>query len=357
MDLLFNLIKDKSPGSIPLFLAVRGSHAYGTNVEGSDIDYTGVFCQSMEDILGMVECDQINDSSSDIVIYEIKRFLELVTKNNPIMLEIINTPDDCVIYKHPIFDIIINNKDKFLTKGCMYSFGGYAKEQISKARGQNKKQNWETSRMSRKTPIDFCYFIDNDRSVPLLEFLSKQNVSQYDCGLSKVSHAKDLYSLYFGDMFRGIIIPGSNDIRTSIVPNGSKFIGNISYNKDGYTKHCVDYKSYQTWIENRNDQRWVDVESHGQKIDGKNMLHCRRLISMAKEIAMGKGVIVRRPDFEYLISIRKGMVDLESLIDQTNIDLNECDDLFMSSNLPDKIDTRFINDILIKIRKSVLNVI
>ena len=36
---LFNLIEQKSPGSIPLYLVIRGSHAYGTNLPTSDIDY------------------------------------------------------------------------------------------------------------------------------------------------------------------------------------------------------------------------------------------------------------------------------------------------------------------------------
>lgn len=355
MQFLFDLIEEKSPGAVPLFLAVRGSHAYGTNIEGSDIDYTGVFCQSIDNLLSLSKCDQINDAKSDIVIYEIEKFLSLLVKNNPTVLEILNIPEDCVIYKDPIFDIILNKKNEFITKGCMLSFGGYAREQISKAKGQDKKQNWEKSRVSRKLPIDFCYLIDGYSSLPLSTYLSKNGIDQEKCGLSKVSNASNLYSLYIGDSFRGVSFEKSNDIRLSSIPKGSNFVGNVSYNKDGYVKHCIDYKSYQTWIKERNDQRWIDVESHGQKIDGKNMLHCRRLISMAKEICSGKGIIVRRPDYEYLISIRKGQVDLQTLIDQTNSDILECDILFKTSNLPDRVDLNFVSDLLVKFRKTVYN--
>ena len=80
----------------------------------------------------------------------------------------------------------------------------------------------------------------------------------------------------------------SNALRLSSIPKGETPICNIVYNKDGYSEHCKDYKSYEEWLENRNEARWVDVKSHGQKIDGKNMMHCKRLISMAKEIAEGK---------------------------------------------------------------------
>lgn len=103
---LFNLIEQKSPGSIPLYLVIRGSHAYGTNIPTSDIDYSGVFIQPMDKILGFSYVEQINDDKNDIVIYELRRFLELLGKNNPTVLELLNTPEDCVVYKHPIFNMV-----------------------------------------------------------------------------------------------------------------------------------------------------------------------------------------------------------------------------------------------------------
>lgn len=372
MDQLINLIESKSPGATPLLLVKRGSHAYGTNIETSDVDYAGVFCQSENDVLGMSYIEQINDDNNDIVIYEIRRFLELLMKSNPTVLELLNTPEDCIIYKHSVFDKILERRDMFITKGCMYSFGGYAREQISKARGQDKKQNWERNRIVRKQPIEFCYLLVDDlrhkykgvRTVPLLDFLNVSKMDHEYCGLSKVPHGKDLYALYYDWKaeesysrigFRGISFEDSNDVRLSSIPEGleSNFIGYISYNKDGYTKHCQDYKSYQTWVLERNEQRWVDVKSHNQKIDGKNMLHCVRLILMAKEIASGMGVLVRRPDFEYLIKIRRGEVDLKTLIDQAELDIKECDRLFKSSTLPEKIDIYEINNMLVNIRKTI----
>jgi thioredoxin-related protein len=69
--------------------------------------------------------------------------------------------------------------------------------------------------------------------------------------------------------FKGIAFEDSNDIRLSSIPyNCPKhyFIGHISYNKDGYTQHCNDYKSYQTWLVTKKRNVWVDVEGHGQKL-------------------------------------------------------------------------------------------
>lgn len=380
---LFSLIGSKSPGSLPLFLVIRGSHAYGTNVETSDVDYAGVFIQPMEDILGNNYKEQINDDKNDIVIYEIRRFLELLGTNNPTVLELLNTPKDCIIYKHPVFDLVLNNKEKFITKICSKSFGGYAKQQISKAKGQDKKQNWEKDKVTRKTPLDFCYLHIGEKSVSLKDYLDKNNLDQKFCGLSNVPHSRDTYALFYDRMsdfkysdkrpkwekflsnlfnkvksleFKGVSFENSNDIRLSSIPKGlpkSYFIGHISYNKDGYSQHCKDYLSYQEWLEKRNESRWIDVKSHGQKIDGKNMLHCKRLIEMAREIAEGKGINVRRPNAKDLIAIRKGEVDLQTLIDSVEKDIIIIDNLFENSNLPDYVDNELITNLIIKIRKQI----
>ena len=113
---LINFIQQKSPGAIPLLIVIRGSHAYGTNVETSDTDYSGIFVQSEDDILGNKYLEQINDDKNDTVIYEVRRFLELVSKNNPTVLELLNTPEDCILYTDPAFDIILENRDNFITK-------------------------------------------------------------------------------------------------------------------------------------------------------------------------------------------------------------------------------------------------
>lgn len=80
-------------------------------------------------------------------------------------------------------------------------------------------------------------------------------------------------------------------------------------------------------------------------------MHCRRLLEMAREIGEGKGIIVRRPNREELISIRKGEVDLQSLIDRAEKDILEIDKLFANSELPDSVDKELVHKLLTSIRK------
>lgn len=390
---LVDLIHSKAPGSKPLFLVVRGSHAYGTNIETSDVDYAGVFIQSLDDILGNKYVEQVNDDKNDIVIYEIRRFLELLGKNNPTVLELLNTPEDCIVYKDPVFDMILENRDQFITKVCARSFGGYATTQINKSKGLNKKQNWEKDKVARKDLLDFCYVIEGEKSIPW-KVWNNGTYEEKFIGAVNIPHARDTYALFYdtvGEMchsekfsdlernqikavlkdadkpmglgYKGLVNTGhededgkinygiSNQLRLSSIPKGEKVIATIVYNKDGYSEHCKDFKEYEEWLEKRNTQRWVDVKSHGQQIDGKNMLHCVRLVDMSREIAEGKGIIVRRPNAEQLLAIRRGEVDLQSLIDYVEKEIVDIDRIFKESNLPDEVSEELINDLLIKIRK------
>jgi uncharacterized protein len=397
---LFKFIEEKAPGAKPLLLVIRGSHAYGTNIETSDTDYAGVFIQSKEDIFGFNYKEQINDDTNDTVIYEIKRFLQLLASNNPTVLELLNTPEDCIIYKDPIFNLILDNRDKFITKVCAKSFGGYGKMQIQKAKGQNKKQNWEKDKVTRKDVLDFVYVIEGSKSIPW----KKWNDGRYEekfIGVVNVPNAMNVYAVYYdtdahlyfseniseetriilakqieflktrkesgqpmGFGYKGLVktdegqnVAESNALRLSSIPKGEEPICNIVYNKDGYSEHCKDFKSYEDWLANKNDARWVDVKSHGQKIDGKNMMHSRRLMDMAREIALGLGINVRRENAQELIDIRKGKIDLQTLIEQVEAEIIEIDELFKNSNLPDSVDEKIVNNLLIKIRKNIYNIL
>ena len=401
---LFDFIQDKAKGAIPLAIFIRGSHAYGTNIETSDTDYTGVYIQSPEDIYGFNYKEQINDEKNDMVFYEIKRFLELLSKSNPNILELLNTPDDCIVYKHPIYQTILDNKDMFITKGCAKTFGGYAHSQIKKAKGTDKKQNWEMDRVVRKEPIDFAYLFENNNSIPLRKVLEDSGFDQKFCGLSKMNHTRDSYALYYDFQshsmynekmplykreinkfihrlvnflsfegfkiikgknvlgFNGIGFEDSNTIRTSSIPknlSGRYFLGYVSYNEDAYSNHCDDYYSYEKWLKERNEARFVDVQNNGQKdnrgmkIDGKNLLHCVRLLRMAKEISEGKGIIIRRSDAEYLKGIRKGLFDLNEIVSESETIIKTINENFKTSNLPDSIDFDKVNDILVSIRKGI----
>ena len=52
--------------------------------------------------------EQVNDETNDVVYFELRKLMELITKNNLNIIELLNTPSDCILYKHPIYDLILD---------------------------------------------------------------------------------------------------------------------------------------------------------------------------------------------------------------------------------------------------------
>lgn len=355
-----------------IFKCIVGSQAYGTSIEGSDIDIKGIYIQSPEDVLQNGYREQVT-VNKDECYYEIKRFIELCCTGNPTMLELLYTPDDCILFKDPIFDKLIEDRDKFLSKSCKHSFGGYAFAQIQKAEGLNKKMNWEKSRTERKTVLDFCYiYNDKKQSIPFKQWLKEKDYVQELCGLTSLPHFRYMYNVYYDHVkdtartnprdalkedftFKGIVqdVENSNDISLSEVPEWYRNMseGLLYFNKDEYSVHCREYREYKDWLDKRNTQRYVDVNNHNQQIDGKNLLHCYRLIETGIEIAKDKTVNVRRPNAKFLIGIRKGEYNLKDLLSEASKKLELLNESFKQSDLPDTVDRGYFLSKLVKIRK------
>ena len=77
-----------------LFEAISGSKAFGLATENSDTDIRGVYYLPKEIFYGIDYIPQIANETNDIVYYEIGRFVELLLKNNPNILEVLATPED-----------------------------------------------------------------------------------------------------------------------------------------------------------------------------------------------------------------------------------------------------------------------
>jgi hypothetical protein len=341
-----------------LLKVIIGSQAYGTSTETSDVDFKGIYMQNPMEILLGKHQKQI-EVTKDEHYYEIGRFFELLKKNNPTILEMLNTPEDCIVYKHPLLNEIFDKRDSFITKLCKDSVGGYAVEQIRKAQGLGKKMNMKKEEIQRKGVLDFCFIsvpnFQGSRSIP--QFCEDIGISQNQIGLTNLDRMPDCYQVYVDidnhAWANGIVKENgneSNQVRLSNIPKGVESVGVMNYNDDGYQHHCRKYKEYVEWLEKRNEQRYVDFEGHGQAYDGKSILHTRRLIDMGIEIAQGKGVLVRRENAQELLKIRKGEVDYPSFIKQCEADIELMNKLFDESDLPDDIDQKSIDDILKVIR-------
>lgn len=130
-------IQDLKNKKLIVYECISGSKAYGLDLPGSDTDIKGVYILPQEFIYGLNYIPQVSDKTNDTVYYELGRFIELLMRNNPNLLELLATPEDKVLIRDPIMGKI--KPELFVSKKCKDSFGGYAFTQIGKARGLNKK--------------------------------------------------------------------------------------------------------------------------------------------------------------------------------------------------------------------------
>lgn len=361
-------IEELKSKDLIIFEGIVGSKAYGTATPTSDIDIKGVFMMPLDSILNFDYIEQVSDSKQDTTYYELKRFLQLVQTNNPNILELLNLPEDCIIQKHPIFDMILQHKEKFISKVCKNSFGGYAISQIQKARGLNKKITAPIEE-KRKNVLDFCYVPFEQGSIPVKEYLKINDMDQKYCGLVAIDHMRFTYAVFYDKnselIDRGINVPRSytpykgivqdleksNEVCLSDIPKSASRSFILQFNSDGYSTSCRKYKEYWDWVEKRNPHRFLDNMLHGKGYDGKNCAHALRLLEMAIEIANGKGILVKRPNRDELLSIRKGEYNYDTLLEKIEKLKIQMDLAFDNSSLPNDVDKEFVNNLLLQIRK------
>jgi len=354
-------IQDLKDRDLIIFEGIVGSQAYGISTPTSDVDKKGVFILGLDELMGFGYVEQISDEKNDTVYYEIRRFLELLKTNNPTLIELLNLPGECVTIQKPLFSKILKNKSEFITKKCKNSFGGYAIEQIKKARGLNKKIVTPMDK-ERLGVLDFCYVTYNQGSVKVKDYLEiyHKGWNQSQVSLNSIPHMRYTYGAYLtkgksvtGKHVKGIVQDEqlSNDVSLSEIPKGLEPDFVMYFNKDGYSSYCKKYKEYWEWVEKRNPQRFTDNMLHGGGYDGKNLAHCHRLLDMAIEIGEGKGVNVRRGNRDQLLAIRRGEYDYDLLVKEAEEKIAKMDEVYQSSSLIEDVDVEFVNGLLVEIRR------
>ena len=337
-----------------LLKCISGSRAQHLHSPSSDTDIRGIFVLPAKELYGLNYITQVANETNDEVYYEIGRFIDLLSKNNPNIIELLSTPDDCVLYRHSLMQRI--KPEDFLSKLCKDTFAGYAASQIKKAKGLNKKIH-RPMEPARKSILDFCYVIAGNGTVPLKKWLEEKGYTQQKCGLTKVDHFRDVYLLFHqqqiddGSYLKGITSSDiANDVQLSSIPVAVPHLAVMNFNKDGYSVYCNEYLEYWEWVEKRNDVRYQNTMSHGKNYDAKNMMHTFRLLSMAEEIATEHKVNVRRQDREFLLQIKAGAFEYDDLLKMVNDKMENMDDLYARSGLPDTPDLHKTEEILVNIR-------
>jgi hypothetical protein len=349
--------------------------------------------------------EQVSDSRHDTTWFEVGELCKLLLKSNPTVLESLFIPESKILVKpSELLNDLFANRDEFITKQCFMPFVGYAYQQIHKARGLNKKI--VNPVYERLTPFDFAYTFYKQGSTKISDWLNNRGLDKDFCGLVHIPNMHDTYGVYYDwgahfeskdiktlneleekdnlvfnylDLsyvnlsrlsfekwfeenkevkhYRGMCLENSTDMRGSSVSKGEKPIVYMVYNESGYKDHCKKFKEYKDWEKNRNPKRY---ESNLDKnYDSKNLCHTMRLVHMGYEIATGQGIILDREkagDKDFLMKIRNHGFEYDELMEIVMQDKVKLDKAIAESTIKERIDTDFVNDMLINIRKKAYNI-
>lgn len=115
-----------------LFLCLSGSYSHGTNTNKSDIDIRGVILEEMSDFIGITSFEQYVDKNTDTVIYSFKKFIDLLSKSNPSILEMLFCKPEHYLYVSKLGQLLLDNRHLFLTQKVIPTFKGFARSQLNR---------------------------------------------------------------------------------------------------------------------------------------------------------------------------------------------------------------------------------
>ena len=335
-----------------VFKCKHGSHAYGTNIEGSDIDIRGICIPPKEYYLGMKRFNQteIKDGERDIAIFELRRFVELALKSNPNIFEVlfvdekdIELMDDCI---KPLFEA----RESFLSKRARYTFFGYADSQLKRIESH---RSWILNPPNKKPER-------SDYGLPERSLIPKE---EYELVNSQIRKAIDSFELNLQDLDDAERIEINQNVKNQLRNAGVSAEGIIEMlscfrsndkslletlvTKREYRKALQHWNQYMSFIENRNKKRRELEIKCGY--DSKHAGHLIRLLRMANEILCGGKVLVKRPDAEEIKEIRVGNWSYEKLMQEVERQKSLIDKNYEESKLPKRPNMDKVEKIVVEI--------
>jgi predicted nucleotidyltransferase len=296
-----------------IFLTVVGSHSYGTNIEGSDVDVKGVCIPPKEIILGFDQnFEQSDQIDPDLVIYGLRKFMFLAANCNPNIIELLFTDPKFHLIKTEVGQKLLDHRDLFLSKRAKHTFSGYAISQLKRMRTHR------------------AWLLDPPKKRP----------QRADFGLEE---GKKVSSSVQGAF-------------NSLLEKGASFDGEVMQLLDREKKYNTavnHWKQYENWKNTRNPARATLEAKHGY--DVKHAMHLIRLMRMCREIITTGKVEVLRSDAQELIAIRNGAWSYEQLINWAEIQDKELDELYKISDiLPHQPDRKKLNKLCIELVEELL---
>ena len=303
-------------------LTYGGSHAYGTNNKGSDIDLRGIYLPTKQEILSMTyEEKPFTDKITDTVIYPLKQIVELLCNCNPNTIEILGTREEDIFAINDIGKILRENAYVFLSQKAYDSFNGYAVSQL------RRLQN-AIARDSLAQP---------DKEEHILQSI-KRRMDTFEISYKDICDGE--LNLYIDDTDReGYDKEIYIDINLKNYPlrDLRSMLGEMNETVKQYGK-----------LNHRNNKK---DEQHLYK----HAMHLIRLMMMGIYILEGKGINTYRKEKDFLLDIRHGKYSFDEIFEITNEYDRKFREAKNHTDLPKYVDMNKVNELIAEINLQIVN--
>ena len=329
-----------------------GSHAYGTAIATSDLDFRGVFAADPINVrtpfFPIYEAEDTLEE--DTKLFELAHFMKLTLECNPNVVETLWVDDVDITFRTPAYDLLRANRYKLLSSKIAFTTSGYALAQLKRIKGHNK---WINNPQPEQAPRPYEF-------VSLVQWFGKEKMMPRDFDIKNfnrnyrlVPYSEVLFGLYPADGYSSITENG--DLNAAFDGERSELdapLAVIKWNRDEYRTDKERHEQYWTWKKNRNVTRSALEEHFGY--DTKHAMHLVRLLRMGVEALRDGELIVRRPDAEELLAIRDGAWTYDQLVEyaeQMDKDVREV--WYKKTQLPKKPDIHFAAELLMQVQDLV----
>ena len=267
-------------GNNIILLTVGGSHAYGTDIETSDIDIRGIAIERENELIGLSSFEQFESHETDTVIYSFRKIIQLLLNCNPNVIEILGTDEDFFFVLSNEGKLLRDNIDLFLSKKCINSFGGYATAQFKRLENALARDSYPQSEKEKHIMGSIQNMMDH----------LKEHYSDYTkSGKLEVYLADSQKEEFEQEIFM--------DIKLKHYP--LRDFANIYNEMNGVVRQ---YGKLNSRNRKKTDKALL-----------KHAMHLLRLLDMGTEILEGKGVNTLRPNREFLLEVRNGKYTYEEI--------------------------------------------
>lgn len=289
---------------------LAGSHAYGTALPTSDVDYRGVFCADpinyLTPFFTVKECE--DQDEEDTKLYELGHFTKLCVDCNPNIVETLWVDDEDITFRTPAYDFLRSNREHFLSSKIAFTTSGYAIAQLKRIKGHNK---WINNPQPKEAPKPYQF-------LSVVQWLGEEknlkiDLEDYRRGHRLIPYGSNLYGVHRWAHYRLWNDEGHLLDKLESREGLGQPLMMVKWNKAEYQQAKDQHTNYWTWKNNRNVARNELEEQFGY--DTKHAMHLVRLMRMGEEALSEGKIIVKRPDAEELLAIRAGSWTYEEVIE------------------------------------------